>query len=71
MGNFLVFAKKLTANLKTSLINPFWSQSHEQLVTPMHSFSEAGAAVNHWECSVRPAVLIATSRKYRFSFDSK
>ena len=71
MGNVLVVAEKLTVNLKTSLINPFWIQSHQQLVAPMHSFPEAGAAVNHGECSVRPAFLVTTSGKHRFGFNSK
>ncbi len=71
MGNFLVVAEKLTVNLKTSLINPFWIQSHEQLVSTMHSFVEAGAAVHNWECSVGKAFLVTTSRENRFSFNAK
>ena len=46
MGNDLVVQQKLTANFKTSLINPLWSQSNQQLIASMHCFVEACAALH-------------------------
>ena len=70
MGNFLLVAEKLTVNLKTSLINPLWSQSNDQLISPMHCFVEVGAALHHRECRVGPAFLVSTSRKNSFGFNA-
>ena len=69
-GNVLVLQQKLTANLKTSLVNLLWSQSHDQSVSPVDRFFEACAAMHHRERCVRPALLTATARKHRFGFNA-
>ena len=69
-GNVLVIQQKLTANLKTSLVNLLWSQSHDQSVSPVDRFFEACAAMHHRERCVRPALLTATARKHRFGFNA-